>query len=94
MKRESYILITTIFILLFPATNFGQIPDLGAASNFALFTTSGEFKHDGATYIAGDIGTYEGTSNGFSPEKISGQIHVADTTSAKQQKTLKMHISS
>ncbi len=68
-------------LLLSPYFAFAQVPDLGAASTFALFTADGAFNGDAATSVVGDIGTNVGafTPPGF----LVGQIHVADPVSAQ-----------
>ena len=49
-------IIAGIFFIM-PTLDYGQSPDLGAASGFALFTAVGAFSNDGATMVIGDIGT-------------------------------------
>ena len=73
-----------LFVLfLIPNTIFGQVPNLGAASSFALFTAAGAFSNTGATAVNGDIGTDAGAFTGFPPGVVNGQIHVADAISAQ-----------
>jgi len=64
-----------------PNALFGQAPDLGAASTFALFTAVGSFNGDPGSSITGDIGTNVGafTPPGF----LVGNIHVSDPVSAQ-----------
>lgn len=64
-----------------PNALFGQAPDLGAASTFALFTAAGSFNGDPGSSITGDIGTNVGafTPPGF----LVGNIHVSDPVSAQ-----------
>jgi len=67
--------------LLGPHLSFGQAPDLGAASTFALFTAVGAFNGDPGTSIVGDIGTNNGA---FTPPGFHvGNVHVADPISAQ-----------
>ncbi len=75
--------ITAVTLLSFPKVNFGQAPDLGATSGFALFTAVGAITNTGATYVTGDVGTNDGAFNAFPPGTLIGQIHVADATSAQ-----------
>ncbi|NTW33550.1 MAG: hypothetical protein HGB12_13165, partial [Bacteroidetes bacterium] len=83
MKSIIRLFITAIVLLVFPNINYGQAPDLGSASGFALFTASGAFTNTGiATSVAGDIGTNVGALTGFPPGIVIGQIHVADANSA------------
>ncbi|HZV70930.1 MAG TPA: ice-binding family protein [Saprospiraceae bacterium] len=72
----SFLLFTLLFI---PKICFGQAPDLGSASSFAVFTAVGAFSNDGATVVTGDIGTDAGSFTGFPPGIVIGEIHVADT---------------
>ncbi|MEO7281983.1 ice-binding family protein [Gelidibacter sp.] len=62
--------------------SFGQAPDLGSASEFAVFTSVGAFTNDGATVVIGDIGSNVGGVTGFPPGVVIGSIHDADGVSA------------
>ena len=54
---------------------FGQTPDLGAASNFTLFTAVGDVSNTGnLTGITGDIGTNDGTIADFPVNGVVGTI--------------------
>lgn len=82
MKREILLILIFVILLFFPNRNFGQAPDLGAASSFALFTAAGAFDNVGdATYVAGDVGTNGGAFNAFPQGTLIGQKHVVDATS-------------
>ncbi|MDA3880160.1 MAG: ice-binding family protein [Prolixibacteraceae bacterium] len=81
MKTLLINVLTIIVLFLIPNVNFGQAPDLGVASSFALFTATGAFNNTGATYVIGDVGTNAGEFNAFPPGTVDGQIHVADGTS-------------
>ena len=72
----------SIFLLLMPNVNFGQAPDLGSASDFAVFTSVGAFTNIGPSSVMGDIGTGVGAFAGFPPGVVLGEIHVADIVSA------------
>ena len=52
---------------------FGQTPDLGAATTFALFTAAGSVSNTG-TYsgITGDVGTNNGAISGFAVNEVNG----------------------
>lgn len=65
------------------ALSFGQVPDFGAASSFALFTSAGAFNNAGTTVVTGDIGTNVGAFSGFPPGIVIGAIHVADPVTAQ-----------
>ena len=75
--------LTIIALLLAPLLTFGQAPNLGAASSFAVFTAAGQFSNTGATQIKGDIGTNVGAFSGFPPGIVVGSIHVVDAVSAE-----------
>lgn len=69
--------------LLIPQIIFGQIPNLGTAANFAVFTSVGALDNLGATNITGNIGTNLGAMTGFPPGVVIGQGHVASPTAAQ-----------
>jgi hypothetical protein len=72
-----------IVITLNPQLN-GQAPNLGATSDFALFTASGAFNNvSAATVVTGDVGTNVGAFNAFPPGILNGSIHVADVVTAQ-----------
>ncbi len=79
---QSVSLAVMLFFLM-PTVNFGQAPNLGTASSFALFTAAGAINNTGVSIITGDIGTDAGAFNGFPPGIIVGAIHVEDATSAQ-----------
>ena len=68
-------------LLLRPFLGFGQAPNLGSTSSFALFSAVGAFNNSGLTTITGDIGTNVGAFNIMGVTLI-GQSHVADPASA------------
>ena len=76
------LLASLLLVLLFPTIIFCQAPNLGSASNFAVFTSAGAFNNLGASNITGDIGTNVGAFTGFPPGTVAGQIQVANTASA------------
>ncbi len=81
--KSKLLLIILVTFLFFSKVNFGQAPNLGAASGFALFTSIGAFGNIGATSVIKDIGTNAGALTGFPPGTLVGQIHLADSTSAQ-----------
>ncbi len=83
MKKKLLLIVTVVTLLTFPKVNFGQVPDLGVASSFALFTAAGAFSNEGATIVTGDIGTNAGAFTGFPPGIVIGETHVADDVSAQ-----------
>ena len=83
MKNNlQYALITVMLFLVLPFS-FGQAPNLGRTSTFALFTASGSFTNVGPTIVKGDIGTHVGAFAGFPPGVVNGQIHIANGVTAQ-----------
>ncbi len=66
-----------VAVTLLPITKetFGQAPDLGAASGFALFTAVGSLDNTGASTVAGDIGSNTYAVTGFPPGTVVGTIY-------------------
>ncbi len=84
MKRKLHTLLAVAFLLFAPDVIFGQAPNLGTASTFALFTGGGAFDNSGASYVTGNIGSNVSPITGFpSPGTVVGDIHHADATSAQ-----------
>ncbi|MEO8771513.1 MAG: ice-binding family protein [Ferruginibacter sp.] len=84
MKKKLHLFLPALILLLFFSTkNFGQAPNLGVTSSFALFSAAGAFSNDGASIVTGDIGTNVGAFTGFPPGIDIGQIHIADPASAQ-----------
>jgi hypothetical protein len=81
MKSKIMFFIIGIVMLCYPKLNLGQVPNLGTASNFALFTAVGAFNNTGATTVIGDVGTNVGLFSAFPSGTLLGQIHVADLVS-------------
>ena len=71
-------------MFLLPNANFAQLPDLGAASGFAVFSADGAFNLEIAdiSVVTGDVGTNVGAFFGFPPGTLIGQKHVADPATA------------
>jgi hypothetical protein len=85
MKKMLLYVFTAAILLLIPNLNFGQAPNLGATSSFALFTAGGALTNSGASYIEGNIGSYSATSTGFpGTGVVTGTIYAsgADLDSA------------
>ncbi len=66
-----------------PNLNFGQAPNLGAASSFVYFTADGAFNVTGASTVTGDVGNDVGDFIGFPPGTLLGNIHHADPVTAQ-----------
>jgi Ice-binding-like/Secretion system C-terminal sorting domain len=76
MKNQFYIL-SIIPFFFFPVVSFAQVPDLGAAANFVLFTTTGAVSNTGVSVIIHKIGSNNGAITGFT--HIPGQEENANT---------------
>ncbi|MBP1616672.1 MAG: hypothetical protein H6Q14_499 [Bacteroidetes bacterium] len=50
MKRKLHTLLAVVFLLFAPDLIFGQAPNLGTASTFALFTGASVFDSHGGSY--------------------------------------------
>jgi len=74
-------LLTVVILFLRSLVSYCQAPDLGAVSNFALFTAVGALNFTGTSNITGNIRTNAGVFTG-SPTLI-GQIHIEDSVSAQ-----------
>ena len=70
-----FIVIVVTLLSFSPKINFGQAPDLGTASGFALFTAAGAFDNLGASSVTGDIGSNSYSVTGFPPGVVTGTIH-------------------
>ncbi len=82
MRKKIHNALMTVILLIMPYAIFGQTPDLGSASGFAMFTAVGAFNNVGASTVTGDVGTDVGAFAGFPPGTLIGTIHVADGISA------------
>lgn len=77
-------MITTLIVLILPLTTFSQLPNLGTAINFALFTTTGALGNTGTSNITGDIGTGNGAISGFgAPTVVNGNTELANSVTAQ-----------
>lgn len=79
MKNHVLKLSILLLTISITKTTYAQIPALGRASTFALFTSAGAFSNSGTSFITGDIGTNAGALTGFPPGTLSGNIYIADS---------------
>lgn len=90
MKTKLLNTLIATSLLLMPTINFAQAPTLGTTSNFALFTTVGEVKNVGITYmthITGNCGSNNGPVNGFG--NVDGVMtHTSDPLSMQAETDL------
>jgi hypothetical protein len=88
MKKRTLFLATVAMLLIFPKLNFGQAPDLGDASSFAVFASSGAFTNVGASIVTGNVGNNAGAFTAFPPGELDGQIHNIDAVSQQAATSL------
>jgi hypothetical protein len=82
MKNKLLTLLTAVILFLITSVIFGQAPNLGTTSSFALFTAAGAFTNVGAeTYVTGDVGNFVGEFSAFPPGTLVGHKHWLDPTS-------------
>src|ERR1700733_1221270 len=76
-----YIVVLTVTIISFPCLIFGQAPNLGTASNFVLFTTTGAVASTGISNITGNVGSGTGAISGFGT--LNGSIYNSDAVTTQ-----------
>jgi len=95
MKKNLLYFFTALSLLFLPQVSFAQknavnqntsqttavAPDLLTTACYALFTASGEITNVNNTTVTGDIGTNLGTSTGFDPLNVTGEIHLSPDVS-------------
>lgn len=74
-------MLTAMILLLTPNVNFGQVPDLGTAANFVLFSSVGAVSNSGISQLTGNVGTNSGSSTAFG--NVNGGMHDGDSSSAQ-----------
>jgi hypothetical protein len=80
MKLKHLLNISACALLSLPQITLAQGPPIGAAANFALFTTIGAVDISGISQLTGDIGTNSGSTTVF--VNVNGNIHDQDGASA------------
>src|ERR1035437_9694434 len=84
MKTKLLMTLSFIVMLSLPIVGFGQAPNLGVTSGFALFTGTGAFDNTGVSYVTGDIGSNVSPITGFpNPGTVVGQTYQTDAISAQ-----------
>ena len=71
--------LTYLIVFCFSLVSSAQIPNLGTAENFALFTTTGAVSSTAISNVIGKIGSNDGAITNFTP--ILGQQENANATS-------------
>jgi len=75
---------TTFIVFISPNICFTQLPNLGTAINFAVFTTIGALGNTATSNITGNIGTNNGAITGFgAPTVVNGNIEWANSVTAQ-----------
>ena len=84
MRKIKVSTLIGIAILLFSShSNIAQVPNLGTAANFILFTIDGAVTNTAASHFIGDIGTNNGTISGFGTSVFTGNMHIANAVTAQ-----------
>jgi hypothetical protein len=84
MKTRLLCTLSVLLLLLLPIVSYGQAPNLGVTSTFALFTGTGAFDNTGASVVTGDIGSNVSPITGFpNPGTVVGETHQANSVSAQ-----------
>lgn len=95
MKKNLLYFFTALSLLFLSQVSFAQrsavnqntsqttavAPDLLTTVCYALFTASGEITNVNNTTVFGDIGTNLGTTTGFDPLNVTGEIHLSPDVS-------------
>jgi hypothetical protein len=82
MKKTLHYALTAVILLLMPIVTQSQIaPDLGVASTFVLFTSSGAVTNVGISQITGNVGSNSGPVTGFG--NVNGQMHSGDAVTGQ-----------
>lgn len=84
-KLKVILLQLTIFIaFISPLITFAQLPNLGTAKNFVMFTTFGALENAGISAITGNVGTNGGATSGFgAPSVVNGNIESANAVTVQ-----------
>ncbi len=75
MKNKLQLLLIAALLFFIPHLISAQVPNLGTAADFVLFTTDGPVDMTSINHLTGNVGTNNGTSTNF--ENINGQLHDA-----------------
>ncbi|WP_375449304.1 hypothetical protein, partial [uncultured Nostoc sp.] len=73
MRAKFLLIIPIVSLFGILNTSLGQVPNLGTASSFALFTATGALSNNGSSTVIGDLGTNDGIYSGFDDATITGQ---------------------
>jgi hypothetical protein len=77
MKKHLLNALTAALMLLLPAIAFAQVPTLGTAANFVIYSSNGAVKDQNVlSLLTGDVGTNVGSNTGFG--NVNGVMHAQD----------------
>jgi hypothetical protein len=83
-QKVQLLQLMTFIVFTFPIATFAQLPNLGTAENFAMFTTIGALGSTGTSTITGDIGTNGGAISGFgAPTVVNGNIESVNSATVQ-----------
>jgi hypothetical protein len=83
-KRLSDFIFVALLAFIFPLKTYAQLPNLGTAINFAVFTTIGALNNVQTSDITGDIGTNNGAISDFgAPTIVNGNIESVNGITAQ-----------
>ncbi len=80
MKTTLSIVWVAALLLIAPTLSSAQLPSLGTAANFVLFSTDGAVSNSGISQITGNVGTNTGSCTAFG--NVNGVMHDIDGASA------------
>ena len=78
MRKLFFYYTMSALLLAAPDLGLAQVPDLGYAGRFVLFTATGAVGNTGLSTLTGEIGTNVGAITGFSSTD-DGDMHIADS---------------
>jgi len=83
-NRLSDFIFVALLAFVFPLKTYAQLPNLGTAINFALFTAIGALNNVQTSDITGDIGTNNGTVSDFgAPTVVTGNTESVNGITAQ-----------
>lgn len=80
MKTNLFLLTACAALLTLPKITFGQVPTMGTAANYVLFTSSGAVGNTGVSHITGNVGTDIGAITAFG--NVDGILNAANGASS------------
>jgi len=67
-----------------PVLTGPNVPVLGAAACYAIFSSNGAVSNSGTTYVTGDVGSNSSSPTGYNPLLVTGTIHAVPDGSTAQ----------